>query len=336
MGENKKSGVGSFIGGVVSQTAPGLISSALSNYASFKASEEQRAWQEKMWHMQNDYNDPSAMANRMRAAGLNPFTMMGAEPAGSAGTGSTAATTPVALGDPLAALKTIAEVENLSVATGKTETETEKLLKEIANLDVLIARGLISNEEYRAEVDAKLEAWKKRNPEDVRLDNVESSTAANTAAAAKSSADAQYTASVTATENALRDLRVKSQKLSNDEISQRISNLKQEHRLLSEQIESMSRDNAVSSAYKVIGNFYGMETISNLPPALIAKASEYYQDFMRGEYTYQSTIDAFYKIINLYNERAIHIVTSSSQAESASLSAFGVSTNHSYSVSASE
>lgn len=34
-----------------------------------------RAWQEKMWHMQNEYNSPKAQIARLKEAGLNPAMM---------------------------------------------------------------------------------------------------------------------------------------------------------------------------------------------------------------------------------------------------------------------
>lgn len=56
-------------------------------------------WQEKMWNLQNQYNTPSAMMERYKEAGLNPFLSMasgqsigaGAGAAGSAGSPSVSA-----------------------------------------------------------------------------------------------------------------------------------------------------------------------------------------------------------------------------------------------------
>lgn len=53
-------------------------------------SQLQRDWTERMWHMNNEYNDPSAMMQRLRAAGLNPALMYqgaGANMQASAATG---------------------------------------------------------------------------------------------------------------------------------------------------------------------------------------------------------------------------------------------------------
>lgn len=61
-----------------------LISSSSTNKANKKIARENRAWQskenqlnrdweEKMWQAQNEYNTPSAMMSRYKAAGLNPY-----------------------------------------------------------------------------------------------------------------------------------------------------------------------------------------------------------------------------------------------------------------------
>lgn len=52
---------------------------------------ESRAWQEKMWNLQNQYNTPSAMMSRYREAGLNPYVLGGNSPAvGAAGSAGSA------------------------------------------------------------------------------------------------------------------------------------------------------------------------------------------------------------------------------------------------------
>lgn len=72
----------------------------LENYRSrdFTKGENQvaRDWQEKMWNLQNEYNTPSAMMERYREAGLNPFIsgQIG-QGAGAAGSPASSATAPM-------------------------------------------------------------------------------------------------------------------------------------------------------------------------------------------------------------------------------------------------
>lgn len=172
-----------FLSGI-SSLSTGLINNAISQ----NNSREQREWQEKMWQKQNEYNDPSAMAARMRAAGLNPFAMTGAEPAGNAGTGSMAQTVPI--NDPMHTLKTLAEYDNIVAQTGKVESETTKILKEVAQLDQLFQLGLITQKERELEFEKLKEAWKDRNPYSIELDNTEADTKAKEAQAKDSEASA--------------------------------------------------------------------------------------------------------------------------------------------------
>lgn len=70
----------------------------------FTSSQNQmsRDWQEKMWNAQNQYNTPSAMMDRYRAAGLNPFLLGGNSPTvGAAGSpGSPSQGSPSMVGAP--------------------------------------------------------------------------------------------------------------------------------------------------------------------------------------------------------------------------------------------
>lgn len=189
------------VGGVVgaaSQLGVGLLNNAMSQHNA----REQREWQEKMWKQQNAYNDPSAVAARMRRAGLNPYGELSATPAGSAGTGAVADTVP--LSDPLSALKTIADVENINASTGRIETETEKIFKEIAQLDIFIEHGLMSNEEYRRRLKELYEEWDKYNPYTVERERTQAAAAADTAAAGASDASAAASEALAAYTDAQR------------------------------------------------------------------------------------------------------------------------------------
>lgn len=58
-----------------------------------------REWQERMWNLENQYNTPSAMMERYREAGLNPYLNamvgQGAGAAGPAGTPATSSSAPM-------------------------------------------------------------------------------------------------------------------------------------------------------------------------------------------------------------------------------------------------
>ncbi len=170
--------------GLASQTATGLVNNALARVPA----QEQRDWQEKMWHQQNAYNTPSAMAGRMRAAGLNPYALTGAEPAGSAGSGTKADFIP--LQDPLSVTRQIADIENIRAATGKTLSETEKLIQEASNLQLALEKGLIEKEEYEFRFNKLKEAWNESNPYKLENENKAADTALKKAQTASTQVDA--------------------------------------------------------------------------------------------------------------------------------------------------
>lgn len=180
--------------GGASQLGVGLVNNAMAQ----QNASEQRAWQEKMWSKQNAYNDPSAVADRMRKAGLNPYGELSATPAASVGTGAVADTVP--LSDPLSALKTISEVENINATTGRIETETDKILKEISLLDIAKSRGLMENKEYERRLKELFEEWDKANPYTTERLATEADARADLASADLNKALAE-------TENELRDVR---------------------------------------------------------------------------------------------------------------------------------
>lgn len=59
-------------GQTVSNIVGGAISAKKNYKYTKKLQEAQNAWQEKMWDKTNEYNTPSAQAERYRAAGINP------------------------------------------------------------------------------------------------------------------------------------------------------------------------------------------------------------------------------------------------------------------------
>lgn len=60
-----------------------------------------RAWQEKMWHMQNEYNSPKAQIARIKEAGLNPAMMYANGSAGGASASVPSAPAPIMKGTKL-------------------------------------------------------------------------------------------------------------------------------------------------------------------------------------------------------------------------------------------
>lgn len=132
--------------------------------------------------MSNDYNSPLSQSLRMRAAGLNPYENVDSIPASSAGTGSAAQAFP--LTDPLVALKTFSEV-------GLNETQSQKILSEVALLDLQFERGLLEQKEYERRLELLFEEWNNANPYTVERENTQADTASKTANAnlAKTQAD---------------------------------------------------------------------------------------------------------------------------------------------------
>ena len=70
---------GSALGSVVN-----AVSNASANRTNIKLAREQLAWNEKMWHLNNQYNAPLAQMQRYTEAGLNPNLMYGQGNSGNA------------------------------------------------------------------------------------------------------------------------------------------------------------------------------------------------------------------------------------------------------------
>ena len=303
------------------------------------------------WNMQNAYNDPSAQVSRLRAAGLNPAMLNGNSVNNTAGGLSSIGAPSAPSGSSRQAsigssMQMLSQLLSDEKARGFMDAQIIKLGEEVLNLQIerdikqiAKAMGMTESEVRGLERTALYEAYYgvgldggeptiRNNPYVKQMEEVDARTRASDSQKALNDA-------LRTTEDMLRSARLTNLNASSTELQERANLARTQNSEVSERIRSMSRENALQEAYVTIGRFFGLETISNLPPAVIAKASEYYRDFINGEYTYQSTIDAFYRIINAYNERAIHITTSVSDAETATLSAFGFGASHSYSVSES-
>lgn len=65
-----------------------LLGTAGSAISQGKLNRKTRKWNEKMWHLQNQYNLPEAQMQRFKDAGLNPHLIFGQGSAGNAGSPS--------------------------------------------------------------------------------------------------------------------------------------------------------------------------------------------------------------------------------------------------------
>lgn len=89
------SGVGSLIGGLFSSggshyaARKQLQAVRETNQTNWQIAQQNNAFNERMWNMQNDYNTPEMQRARLEAAGINPYLMLDG---GSAGTAESAPT----------------------------------------------------------------------------------------------------------------------------------------------------------------------------------------------------------------------------------------------------
>lgn len=271
---------------------------------------DQRDYNERIWHMQNAYNSPSAMADRMRAAGLNPYLMTGAEPAGSINASPPAQTLPIE--NPLLSLKTIAEIENINASTGRTETEAEKVMKEIALLDIALERGLIEKEDYDRRIKAYWKTYDDKSEFDLDREKTEAEIADTKKDTDLKDSQIKLNEANTATVDALRNHLVDVQKATADSLKASASLAREQCNKTKEETEKLSDEDKKRTWAVTIGEFFGLADISILAPELQAKASEYYWDFQQGKFDYESTISAFHDQINRYVEKNGHIVQSTS------------------------
>lgn len=71
-------------GGIFAGLGAGLLGGALNWFGARRAQQRNEANSWSMWHAQNAYNDPSAVMQRLKNAGLNPNLAYGHMPMGSA------------------------------------------------------------------------------------------------------------------------------------------------------------------------------------------------------------------------------------------------------------
>lgn len=82
LGASAIAGAGSLIGGLFSSTGSHyaarkqLQAVRETNAANLQIAQQNNAFNERMWNMQNEYNSPSAQRARLEAAGINPYLML--------------------------------------------------------------------------------------------------------------------------------------------------------------------------------------------------------------------------------------------------------------------
>jgi hypothetical protein len=92
------SGAGSLLGGLASSSGSHyaarkqLQAVRETNQMNYQIAQDNNAFNERMWNMQNEYNSPVNQRYRLEAAGLNPYLMMNGGSAGVAETAPTADT----------------------------------------------------------------------------------------------------------------------------------------------------------------------------------------------------------------------------------------------------
>lgn len=99
-----------------------LAGSAYSSAQNVKIERETRAWNKKMWDLQNEYNHPTQQMARLQEAGLNPRLIYGGSPSGASGSAGAVAPgksprVDYSVGDPVAAYQSAkmitAQTQNL-------------------------------------------------------------------------------------------------------------------------------------------------------------------------------------------------------------------------------
>lgn len=90
------SGAGSLIGGLFSSSGSRyaarkqLQAVRETNHTNYQIAQDNNAFNERMWNLQNEYNTPSAQRARLEAAGINPYLMLNGSSTGVAESAPTA------------------------------------------------------------------------------------------------------------------------------------------------------------------------------------------------------------------------------------------------------
>ena len=301
----------SAIGGLPAM-AFNIGSSILNNHLAERSAQKQYNRQLDFWHMQNEYNSPVNQRKRLMEAGLNPVAAAGDiggnNTAGNLSTvpgnqkAQSGVLDPDALGNNMLLFE---QMESIGANTDllKRQVELSFIQEYIMNAE---AYGLDLDNEEKKKLLSYIDKEKELSFEKVlaEIDNIKSSTELNEAN--------------TATVNALRDHLVEVQKATAESLKSSAALAREQCKKTQEEVEKLSDEDRKRTWDVTIGQFFGLADISILAPELQAKASEYYWDFQHGKYTYESTIDAFQKLVDLYAEKNIHIVQSTGFSSSTS------------------
>lgn len=309
-----------FLLSFASQVGTSLVNNALSQHNA----REQRDWQERMMDKQNQYNSPIADKLRKMAAGVNPYAgELNSVPSASAGTGASAQTIP--MGDPLASAFTMAQIRKLDAETGKTVTETDKILAEISNLELLHTKGIITNDELEFRLGKLKQAWEQKSQYEADLEQTEANTenlnqqtAESNERTSKAEAERLFTEALTATENALRDARVQTEKArAVAENASASANLAQANKLIQEGklvSNEVDRDTFKRSAE----TFYGFN-FDGIDPELVASFMSYYSDVYSGKMDATTALNNAKNDLQHYIDRDLFVPKSNSSNNTMSI-----------------
>ena len=315
----------SAIGGLPSM-AFNVGASILNNHLAERSAQKQYDRQIDFWNMQNEYNSPVNQRKRLMDAGLNPVAAAGDiggnNTAGNLSTvpgnqkAQTGVLDPNALGNNMLLFE---QMESIGANTDllKRQVELSFIQEYIMNAE---RYGLELSNEEKQKLLGYIDKEKELSFEKIlaEIDNIKSSTELNESSTELNEAN-------TATVNALRDHLVEVQKATADSLKASASLAREQCKKTQEEVEKLSDEDRKRTWDVTIGQFYGLADISILHPDLQAKAAEYYWDFQHGYKTYESTIEAFQKLVNLYAEKDIHIVSSISSSTSGKIGPFSVS-----------
>ena len=297
----------------------GIFTSATNNTMARQNAREAMDWQERMMDKQNQYNSPLNQLLMKKAAGVTPYANTDFVP--SAGVSNVKADT-IPMNDPLMYAKTFAEIENINAATNKTESESEKLLKEMSMLDLAYSRGLLEKEEYEKRLEMMFEAWEKANPYEVEIENTQSGTALNEAQTETEGAKQSNLEASTnllnaqeITETSLRQL--KARLLSDEHALLQANTSKAYAEVNNIKLNSakLAFDVKVQDLKYAISNFYGVD-ITSLSGSLQEYGASLMSRCMNGNLQNDEAIAIFYDAISRQVDKDSHIPRTYSSSDS--------------------
>lgn len=151
-----------------------IVTTAFNHILQQELIEDDREWKKEMFHMENSYNSPVAMAQRMRHAGLNPYAMTGQQVAGSFNSGSSPS--PIPMEDPFDNLVKAAQIANINADTEQKHNNAEiayqearKKAVEANNFEEYWSLTLANLEKQGKLTDAQIETEKSKAQKEFEL-----------------------------------------------------------------------------------------------------------------------------------------------------------------------